>query len=95
MPGPEAISATALARQSGVSPSALSEDERAELVRVATSPEFRELAPAQILARLADQGLYLASESTFYRVLRGQSLRFIVSGVVVQQMKEGQLGQAR
>ena len=48
----------------------LDEAERAELIRVATSPEFRELAPAQIVARLADQGVYLASESSFYRVLK-------------------------
>lgn len=48
----------------------LSEPERARLLAVANSAEFGHLAPSQIVPRLADQGEYLASESTFYRVLR-------------------------
>jgi len=51
---------------------ALSEAERAELLRVANTPRFAELPPAQIVPRLADEGVYLASESTFHRVLRAQ-----------------------
>ena len=34
---------------------------------------FLSLAPHQIVARLADQGVYVASESTFYRVLKADS----------------------
>jgi transposase InsO family protein len=49
---------------------ALSEDERAEVLAVANSEEFGHLPPSQIVPRLADQGRYLASESTFYRILR-------------------------
>lgn len=49
---------------------ALSESERAELLRVANEPRFAALPPAQIVPRLADEGVYLASESSFYRVLR-------------------------
>ena len=49
---------------------ALSEQERAELQRLANSPEYRELSPKQLVPRLADKGQYVASESTFYRVLR-------------------------
>jgi transposase InsO family protein len=37
---------------------------------VANSDEFGHLAPSQIVPRLADRGEYIASESTFYRVLR-------------------------
>ena len=44
--------------------------ERAELLAVANSDEFGHLPPSQIVPRLADQGCYLASESTFYRILR-------------------------
>jgi hypothetical protein len=51
---------------------ALSEAERAELLRVANEPRFAALPPAQIVPRLADEGVYLASESTFHRVLRAQ-----------------------
>lgn len=48
----------------------LSSAERAELVAVANSAEFGHLPPSQIVPRLADQARYIASESTFYRVLR-------------------------
>jgi putative transposase len=48
----------------------LSADERAELLAVANSAEFAHLPPSQIVPRLADKGRYIASESTFYRVLR-------------------------
>ncbi|CAG4902086.1 IS3 family transposase [Acidithrix sp. C25] len=50
-------------------PNALSDQERAEILKVCASPEYRSLPPAQIVPALADQGVYLASESTFYRVL--------------------------
>jgi transposase InsO family protein len=53
---------------------ALSDDERAKVLAVACSPRFRDLAPPQIVAQLADEGVYIASESTFYRVLRAEKL---------------------
>jgi transposase InsO family protein len=48
----------------------LSPAERDALLTVANGPEFAHLCPHQIVPALADQGRYLASESTFYRVLR-------------------------
>ena len=51
-------------------PNALSAAERAEVLALCNRPEHASLPPSQIVPRLADQGLYLASESTFYRVLR-------------------------
>ena len=48
----------------------LSAAERDALLKVANQPEFAHLCPHQIVPALADQGRYLASESTFYRVLR-------------------------
>jgi len=48
----------------------LSAEERAELLAVANSAEFGHLPPSQIVPRLADQQRYIASESTFYRVLK-------------------------
>ena len=53
---------------------ALDAQERARLIDVATCQEFCDLPPAQIVARLADRGEYLASESTFYRVLHEQDM---------------------
>jgi len=40
------------------------------VLEVCHRPEFSSLPPSQIVPRLADQGEYIASESTFYRVLR-------------------------
>ena len=48
----------------------LSAEERAEILAVSNSPAFRSLPPSQIVPALADEGRYLASESSFYRVLR-------------------------
>ena len=53
---------------------ALSPRERSEVIAVACSPEFRDLSPNQIVPILAENGRYLASESTFYRVLRSAGL---------------------
>ncbi len=52
----------------------LTEAEREEVARVATAPEHRNLSPKQIVPKLADQGVYIASESTFYRVLDERGL---------------------
>jgi transposase InsO family protein len=49
---------------------ALSEAERAQLLAVANEPRFAAVPPARIVPMLADEGLYLASESTFSRVLK-------------------------
>jgi transposase InsO family protein len=48
----------------------LSIDEREAIVAVCNQPEYQSLPPSQIVPRLADKGEYLASESSFYRVLR-------------------------
>mgnify|MGYP000119678621 CR=1 FL=1 len=53
---------------------ALSEAERGAVLAVCNSPEHASLPPSQIVPRLADQGTYLASESTFYRILRDADL---------------------
>ncbi len=54
--------------------SQLTELERQRLLAIANSPEFGHLSPSQIVPRLADQGEYVASESTFYRVLKAENL---------------------
>jgi len=48
----------------------LSEAEREQVLRVANEPRFAAVPPARIVPMLADEGRYLASESTFSRVLR-------------------------
>ena len=49
---------------------ALSEAERARIIAVANEPRFAETPPARIVPALADEGIYIASESSFHRVLR-------------------------
>jgi putative transposase len=51
----------------------LSEAEREQMLAVANSAEFASLPPSQIVPTLADRGVYLASESSFYRVLKQAS----------------------
>lgn len=48
----------------------LSAGEREQVLAACNSPEYAQLPPSQIVPRLADQGVYIASESTFYRVLK-------------------------
>ena len=50
-------------------PNALREAERQHILSVLRSPEHCDLAPAQIWARLIDDGIYLCSISTMYRLL--------------------------
>lgn len=51
-------------------PNKLSAGERAKVLALANSPEFRDRSPKQIVPALADQNKYVASESTIYRILR-------------------------
>lgn len=55
-------------------PQKLTKQERQAVIDTANAPEFRNLSPKQIVPRLADQGRYVASESTFYRVLNAENL---------------------
>lgn len=48
----------------------LSVEERTAILAVCHRPEYQSLSPSQIVPRLADRGKYMASESSFYRVLR-------------------------
>ncbi|MEA3291361.1 MAG: IS3 family transposase, partial [Pseudomonadota bacterium] len=48
----------------------LSDQERRRILDLVNEPAFAHLPPSQIVPALADQGRYVASESSFYRVLR-------------------------
>jgi putative transposase len=50
----------------------LTETERAKLIETANQAKFAKLPPSQIVPKLADEGIFLASESTFYRTLRAE-----------------------
>lgn len=53
---------------------ALTAKERQNVIDMACSPEFRDKSPNQIVPILAEKGRYMASESTFYRILRHAGL---------------------
>lgn len=48
----------------------LSQEERAQILKTMNSEEFSSKAPCEVVPILADQGVYLASESTFYKTLK-------------------------
>ncbi|MHA7245176.1 IS3 family transposase [Paeniglutamicibacter antarcticus] len=52
-----------------VPPNKLSSEERAEILDALNSRTFVDLAPQQVYAKLLDEGIYLGSVSTFYRLL--------------------------
>jgi len=52
----------------------LSQVERQAVIDVCNSEEFASLPPSQIVPILADRGEYIASESSFYRVLHAENM---------------------
>ncbi len=50
----------------------LTDLERQRIINVANEPAHAHLPPGQIVPKLADEGLYIASESSFYRVLKAE-----------------------
>jgi transposase InsO family protein len=52
----------------------LTASECGEIIRIATTAEFMDKPPSQIVPALADKGKYVASESSFYRVLKEAKL---------------------
>lgn len=53
---------------------ALSEQERAEVVEVMNAPEHSSMSPDVLVPYLATLGMYLASQSTLYRIARAAKL---------------------
>ena len=52
----------------------LTQTERKRIIETCTSEEFRDLPPTQIIPLLADKGEYIASEATFYRILKAEKM---------------------
>ena len=51
----------------------LTAHERQRILNVANQPEYANRPPHQIVPILADQGIYIVSESSFYRVLKAEN----------------------
>jgi len=54
-------------------PSALDQAERENVLSVLHSPRFVDKAPAEVYAELLDEGIYLCSERTMYRLLEAEN----------------------
>jgi hypothetical protein len=52
----------------------LSPVERSRMLAMVNSQRFRDRSPNQIVPLLADEGRYLGSESTLYRIMREEAL---------------------
>jgi len=48
----------------------LCNEERSKIVETCNLPEYKSLPPSQIVPSLADKGIYIASEASFYRILK-------------------------
>lgn len=57
-------------RKHGPYEHALSQEEKQHILQICNSAAYQSLPPTQIVPALAQQGLYIASESSFYRVLK-------------------------
>ncbi|KNY28188.1 IS3 family transposase [Pseudobacteroides cellulosolvens] len=53
----------------------LSKDEYESVLKVSNLPQYADLPPSQIVPSIADRGIYIASESTFYRILRHENMQ--------------------
>jgi len=52
----------------------LTQAERDKVIEISCSERFRDMTPHEIVPILAEEGVYIASESTYYRVLRSEGL---------------------
>ena len=57
-----------------ISPQALSEEEKDQIVDICTKNEYKDMNPNEIVPVLAEKGEYYGSESSFYRVLKEKDL---------------------
>ena len=66
----------------------ITEEERTEIIETVNKPEYADLVPSQIVPKLATEGKYIASESTFYRDLREEKLNKYRSRAKVSVKRE-------
>ena len=52
----------------------IADDVRKQVIDICNDPEYASMPPCEIVPALADKGIYIASESTFYRILREEKM---------------------
>lgn len=53
----------------------LTKEEYKSVIKITSLPEYADLSPSQIVPALADKGIYIASESTMYRILKNEDMQ--------------------
>jgi transposase InsO family protein len=71
-----------------VSSKAMSQEEKSEIIRVCNSDLYKDMTPNEIVPILAEKGVYIGSESTFYRVLKENDLLHHRSDTKVPTVKK-------
>jgi transposase InsO family protein len=67
----------------------LTEQECEQILDIANSPEYADMPSHKIVPKLADKGIYIASESSFYRVLKAEKqLKHRQKSKPVKQVKK-------
>jgi len=67
----------------------LTASERENMIATANSLEYADLPPSKMVPKLADKGIYIASESSFYRVLKAEKqLKHRQKSKPVKQVKK-------
>jgi len=67
----------------------LTEQEYEQILDIANSPEYADMPSHKIVPTLADKGIYIASESSFYRVLKAEKqLKHRQKSKPVKQVKK-------
>lgn len=51
----------------------ISEQETQVILAVSNEPQYASLPPSQLVPTLLDEGIYLASEASFYRILKAHN----------------------
>ena len=53
----------------------LSAEERQAVIKTVNKPEYASMPPCELVPALADEGIYIGSESTIYRILREEKMQ--------------------
>jgi len=53
----------------------LTEQEYKSVLNILSMPQYADSPPSQVVPALADKGIYIASESTMYRILRAEKMQ--------------------
>ena len=72
----------------------LSDEERQAVIKTVNKPEYASMPPCELVPALADEGIYIGSESTIYRILREKKCKITAAdlkprkGIIPQHIQQ-------